>query len=755
MVGATEVTARTAGYGAWASPISAPALVAGAVGLHEVQADGEDLWWDEARPEEGGRVQLVRLDGATGERADVLPDGFAARTRVHEYGGGAWRAHDGVVYFSNWSDQRLYRLAPGAEPVALTPEGCRYADMDVAADGTWLVAVREDHRGEGEAVNEIVRIDTVTGDEQVLVSGPDFVASPRLGEWHRTCLAWTQWDHPDMPWDAAEVWVGTLDDDGLVEAERLAGGPGEWASQPTWAGGRLWLTSDADEWAAIERAAADEADASTARLVRRVPWWRRLLGLGSGPTAPDEEIGAVEPGRRFAEVYRWDGGDLEPVTWDLGGDEATPPWVFRMSRMVPDPEPRDQPGGPEGPPDDGSMRDWLPRGTVAVSREGVDRLVRVEDDEARVIETPYTAWSSLEQVPGGVVAVAASFTGEPAIVRVRVGTNQEHGASGADADDEDAPSTVDRSTEGAVAPAGRAEATGFGSVGIDIVRPPRDLGLRPEQISVPESISFPSAGGRTAHALYYPPINPDAAAPAGEKPPLLVDIHGGPTAAARSQFQLGVQFWTSRGFAVVDVNYGGSTGYGRAYRDLLKGQWGVVDVEDCVAAATFLAERGDVDPDRLAIRGGSAGGFTTLAALAFHDTFAAGVSKYGVADLAVLAQETHKFESRYLDSLIGPWPEAEARYRERSPLFHADRISVPLLVLQGLEDEVVPPNQSELIVEALKSNGVPVAYLAFEGEQHGFRKAETIVRAVEAELSFYGQVFGFDPPGITDPVPLG
>ena len=263
-----------------------------------------------------------------------------------------------------------------------------------------------------------------------------------------------------------------------------------------------------------------------------------------------------------------------------------------------------------------------------------------------------------------------------------------------------------------------------------------------------------SGGGRTAHALYFPPTNPDHAGPEGEKPPLLVDIHGGPTGAARSQFQLGVQFWTSRGFAVVDVNYGGSTGYGRAYRDLLKGQWGVVDVEDCVAAAEYLAERGDVDRDRLAIRGGSAGGFTTLAALAFHDTFAAGVSKYGVADLAVLAQETHKFESRYLDSLIGPWPAAEDLYRERSPLFHADHIRVPLLVLQGLEDEVVPPNQSELIVDALKANGVPVAYLAFEGEQHGFRKAETIVRAADAELSFYGQVFGFDPVGVSDPVEL-
>jgi dipeptidyl aminopeptidase/acylaminoacyl peptidase len=376
-------------------------------------------------------------------------------------------------------------------------------------------------------------------------------------------------------------------------------------------------------------------------------------------------------------------------------------------------------------------------------------------------------------VGGGIVAVAAGPTAEPSIVDIfpAGGTLVVDGVVQHDDDDDDedpddlvnAPTLSPEEIEGLVAAGARLVPVAAGGptkaprpkdVDWFAVREPRDLGLSKEQISLPESIDFPSANGRTAHALYYPPVNPDHVGPDGEAPPLLVDIHGGPTAAARSQFQLGIQFWTSRGFAVVDVNYGGSTGYGRAYRDLLKGQWGVVDVEDCVAAAEFLAERGDVDPARMAIRGGSAGGFTALAALAFHDTFAAGMSEYGVADLAVLAQETHKFESRYLDSLIGPWPEAEDLYRERSPLFHADQIRVPLLVLQGLEDEVVPPNQSELIVDALKANGVPVAYLAFDGEQHGFRKAETIVRAAEAELSFYGQVFGFDPVGVTDPVAL-
>jgi dipeptidyl aminopeptidase/acylaminoacyl peptidase len=281
---------------------------------------------------------------------------------------------------------------------------------------------------------------------------------------------------------------------------------------------------------------------------------------------------------------------------------------------------------------------------------------------------------------------------------------------------------------------------------VEVVVAPRDLGLDPSWFSVPVPIDFPTAGGVTAHALLYPPTNPDATAPDGERPPLLVMIHGGPTAAARPMLQLSRQYWTSRGFAVVDVNYRGSTGYGRSYRDLLRGEWGVADVEDCAAVCAFLVERGDADPDRLCIRGGSAGGFTTLAAITFHEVFAAGASHYGVADLGVLAEETHKFESRYLDGLVGPWPEARATYEARSPIFHTDQIDRPLAVFQGLDDPIVPPNQAEMIVEALRTKGVPVAYLAFEGEQHGFRQAQNIRAALDGELSFYAQVLGFDLP---------
>ncbi|MET0728456.1 MAG: prolyl oligopeptidase family serine peptidase, partial [Acidimicrobiales bacterium] len=276
----------------------------------------------------------------------------------------------------------------------------------------------------------------------------------------------------------------------------------------------------------------------------------------------------------------------------------------------------------------------------------------------------------------------------------------------------------------------------------------------PAWCSAPEAVEFPTGGGVRAHALFYPPTNPDTTAPAGELPPLLVMIHGGPTSAARPMLQLARQYWTSRGIAVVDVNYRGSTGYGRAYRDLLRGQWGVADVEDCVAVCRDLVAQGRVDPDRLCIRGGSAGGFTTLAALAFDDSFAAGASHYGISDLGVLAAETHKFESRYLDGLVGPWPDARATYEERSPIFHIDRIDRPLAVFQGLDDPVVPPNQAEMIVEAVRAKGVPVAYVAFEGEQHGFRQAKNIRASLDGELSFYAQVLGFALPPDEDITPI-
>ena len=293
----------------------------------------------------------------------------------------------------------------------------------------------------------------------------------------------------------------------------------------------------------------------------------------------------------------------------------------------------------------------------------------------------------------------------------------------------------------------------FAAAEVDVLRGSGGTRLDPAQVSVPEAITFDS-GGEQAHAFYYPPVNSGFEAPPGERPPLIVVTHGGPTGAARVVFAADVQFWTTRGFAVVDVNYRGSTGYGRAYRERLNGQWGLVDVADAVNAARALVAEGKADPARLIIRGGSAGGYTTLAALAFHDVFSAGASYYGISDIEILAHDTHKFESRYLDSLIGPYPAMRDVYRARSPLHAADGLDCALILFQGLEDKVVPPNQSEMMADAVRRKGLPVAYVTFEGEQHGFRRVESIVRSLEAELDFYGAVFGFTPADAIAPVAI-
>jgi dipeptidyl aminopeptidase/acylaminoacyl peptidase len=636
----------TAPYGSWPTPITSELVVAAAVRFSEVRVDGEAVVWSEGRPAEGGRTQLVRRAGDDDAPAEVLPPDRNARTAVHEYGGAAWWVHEGVTWFVDWADQRLYRLEPGDEPAALTPRpavdrGDRFADGDVAPDGRTIVCVRERHAAEGGPVrNEIVRLDArLPGKPEVLVTGPDFVAAPRLSPDGGT-LAWLQWRHPDMPWDATLLTVRDL---ATEEETVVAGGAGESVLQPMWRpDGSLWFLSDS------------------------TGWWN---------------------------LYRWvPGADIEHVV-RVDAEIGVPAWTLGGARYA-----------------------VLADGRVVFARwrGGFDGLaVREPDGTVADLDLPFTAVPAVRALgPHAVVVVAGTPAQELGVHRVDLG------------------------------PAGPA---------VTPLRPPRELGLDPASLSTPEAVVFPSSAPdgapRTAHALFYPPTNPAFRGPDDALPPLLVVIHGGPTAAAVPVLSLDLQYWTSRGFAVVDVNYGGSSGYGRAYRELLDGQWGILDVTDCLAAARWLARAGRVDGDRLCIRGGSAGGFTTLTALARADTpFAAGADYFGVADLEALAVETHKFESRYLDRLVGPYPQAREVYVERSPLTHVDRFSRPLIVLQGSEDAVVPPKQSEVIVDALRAKRVPVAYLLFAGEQHGFRRAENLRRALDAELSFYAQVLGFELP---------
>jgi dipeptidyl aminopeptidase/acylaminoacyl peptidase len=634
-------------YGSWRSPLTPDLLVEKFVGLSYPQPWGEAVVWVEMRSQEGGRYVIVRGD-PDGSVTDLTPEGFNARTLVHEYGGLAYAVHGDTLFFANFADQRLYRIQPGGAPEPITPappapRSNRYADPVVSPDGRWLVCVRERHTGD-EVVNEVVALPTDgSAEPRILAGGHDFYSFPRLSP-DGARLAWICWDHPRMPWDGTELWEAPVDA-GLHPgtARLVAGSADESVTQPRYApDGRLHFVSD------------------------RSGWWNLYAGAEGGAQA-------IAP--RDAEF-------------------AGPDWVFGQCSYV------------FG--DDGSL-------VATWGQAGADHLgiLRPGEAEFTEIETRFTVLGSLKPFGSGVVTVAANAAEAPAVVEISV------------------PSGLSR-----------------------VIHRSRELELPPDLISIPRAIEFPTEGGLTAHAIYYPPANPDFAGPENERPPLVVISHGGPTSATSTALNLGIQFWTTRGIGVVDVNYGGSTGYGREYRRRLNGAWGVVDVDDCVNAARYLAEQGEVDGDRLVIRGGSAGGYTTLCALTFRDAFACGGSHYGVADAGALATDTHKFESRYLDGLIGPWPEARALYEERSPIFHTDRLNTPLILFQGLEDEIVPPAQAERMADALRRKGVPFAYLAYEGEQHGFRKAENIKRTAEAELYFYGRILGFQPADDLPPVEI-
>ncbi|MBP9500725.1 MAG: S9 family peptidase [Candidatus Promineofilum sp.] len=634
-------------YGSWNSPITSDLLVGGTISLSQPWVDGDAIYWVEGRPSEGGRNVIVRL--ASGRQEDVTPAGFNARTRVHEYGGGDYTVHDGVIYFSNFADQRLYRQPIGGAPEAITPAvSLRYADAIFDPARNRLICVREDHRTEGrEAINTLVAIPTTGGEQTVLAEGHDFYATPRLSpDGHR--LAWLTWDHPNMPWDGTQLWLADVAGDGSIGNKRLvAGGPTESVFQPAWSpDGVLYFISD------------------------RTGWWNlyRLNGDAAEALAPME-------------------ADFGMVQWvfGLGTYIFTSPAELICSYTQ----------------DGHSFMAHLDTTTKALSSLDVSGTLL------------YPSHSRIVAGDGFVVYIAASPTQPQSVVRYDLAT----GAS-------------------------------------EVLKRSTDLAIDEGYISIAQPIEFPTEGGLTAHGYYYPPRNREYTAPNGERPPLVVLSHGGPTSATTADFSLARQYWTSRGFALLDVNYGGSTGYGRAYRQRLNGNWGIVDVDDCANGARYLVEQGLADGDRLIIRGGSAGGYTTLCAITNRDVFKAAASHYGVSDAEALAQETHKFESRYLDNLIGPYPASRDIYMKRSPIHVADRCTAALILFQGLDDEVVPPNQSERMYAAVRRRKLPVAYVAFEGEGHGFRQAKNIKRAMEAELYFYGRVFGFEPAGDIEPVAI-
>lgn len=625
-----------ASHGTWTSPITAESLTAAAARIDEVRVDGRHTWWLESRPWESGRNALVRHDPHTGELHDVLPEPWNVRSRVHEYGGGAYAVGGGLLVFSDFVTGRLFRISTHEfpdplDPTPFTPDaGVRFGGLVLHEHQVY--AVRETARPEREPINELVRLDvygTNPDGGRVIATGTDFVSRPAVSP-DGTRIAWIEWDHPNMPWDSTRLMVGDLTHDGIEHARFLAGGDGVSVQQPEFAAdGTLWFISDETGFWNLYR--EEDGQPSAAFLSEEdfgSPQW--VLGIVDYALRPD---GTVLTRRWVGASARL--GLLNPAAGTLTDIE-----------------------------DEGTMFDSLQAagGEIAYRRGLPDRLPEV---------------------------VRGPVDGE----RVVIGRSSPH--------------TPD-----------------------------------PAYVSRPEPWTWTNSVGQEVHGLLYRPANPDVTAPEGELPPLLVGIHGGPTARAEAAYASQTQFWTSRGFAILDVNHGGSTGYGREYRERLRGQWGVVDIDDSVTGAASLASAGVVDGTRLAIHGGSAGGYSVLRALTTSTLFTAGTSYYGISDLALLVSDDHKFESRYTFGLVAPWPEGEAIYAERSPINHIEALSGELLLFQGSDDLVVPLSQAELMADAMRAAGKDVALIVYDGEGHGFRKAATIIDSLERELAHYQRAFG-------------
>lgn len=625
---------RRAPYGSWESPLDAAEVARAATRIFQPRRNGDQVNWLELRPAEGGR--MVLMQDLRGQRTELTPPPYSARSRVHEYGGGSYCVAGRDCWFVNDEDQAVWHRDGDGDIRRLTPaDERRYADLVRDPVRPRLLAVCEDHAAGAEPENSVVAIGD-DGSVTTLLSGNDFYAALRLDRAGER-LAWLTWDHPNLPWDANTLWVAPLDADGKPEAPvRIAGGENEAVFQPEWLrDGRLGFVADPDGW------------------------WNH---------------------------YAWRPGQPVRRLSEMDSEAGLPQWVFGQSTWG------EVAGGLLG----------------AMTRDGAWDLWLF--GEGLAARQPWRLEAVEHLSTDGKEAVA--LAGAP-----------------------------DRST------------------GVYVMNGPNyrphllaDCGPLPideHWISLPEPVAFPTADGSEAYANFYPPANPLFTGPAGTAPPVIVKCHGGPTSAASTAFDARIQFWTTRGFAVLDVNYRGSTGFGRAYRERLYGHWGIADVEDCVAGIRHLAERGLADADAAFISGGSAGGYTVLSALAFTDAFRAGASYYGVADLEGLFDTTHKFESRYDHRLLGVHgdPATRQRIAERSPLRYAHRIRCPVIFFQGGEDRVVPPEQSRQMHAALRTAGIPTAYLEFPDERHGFRRAENIIAALEAELAFFCRVLGVNPAG--------
>ena len=630
-------------YGSWPSAIDADHVAAAGRRMTDLRIDDAvdppQLYWIESVPEQAGRNTLMRMPvgGDSAAAVSLLAAPMSARSAVHEYGGAAFVVHAGRVWFVNAADQAVWQFEANAEPAPLTDpqDNVHFADLQVDTRRDRLFVVAETPQTDAEPRATVEAIDS-RGQRQVVAEGHDFYASPRLAP-AGDRLVWLAWNHPDMPWDATELWQAAIAADGTIGTPTRRWAPGVSLFGPVFAPeGWLHVVCDADNWWNIYREPDPKAtDAAFIQL--------------TGETA----------------------------------EFAVPQWVFGQSCYG---------FGPDG------------RLYAMCTRDGRWQLGEVDTDSGRFDAWPLASdfFEQLCVVGDRVIVIAGDAQTPKHILSV-------------DPDDSDRCRVL-RSGDGL---AERA------------------------RLSSPESVSWPTADNDIAHGLFYAPANADYAGPGDERPPLILKCHGGPTGATSTALDARIQYWTSRGFAVLDVNYRGSTGYGRAYRARLNDAWGVADVADCVHGARYLAERGAIDSARVLISGSSAGGYTVLCVLTFTDAAAAGASYYGIGDLSRLMASTHKFESRYLDRLIGADP---ARLQARSPLAHAGSLRCPVLFLQGLKDRVVPPDQAETMAAALREQGVPVAYVTFADERHGFRDAANIRTAINSERVFYRRVLAIESP---------
>lgn len=609
----------------WISPITAEKVASGSIQMEFIELDGDDIYWIEKRPNEGGRSVIIRRR-KDGTIEDVIPSPYNVRSRVHEYGGRPYTVSKGIIYFINFDDQRLY-IQEGNDVRACTDGRIRLADFFVVEEG--IIAVAEDHTNAG-VENFLALVNLKTGEVHKLACGQDFYAAPTLSPDGKK-LAWLTWNHPHMPWDSTQLWTADYIKGSLTHTHCIKDDKNVSIFQPQWSPNEtLTYVSDKNGW------------------------WNLFQNVG-------ENAKIIFP--IHAEFGR-------PL-WILGMST----WGFIGSDII-----------------------------AAFQEKGSWKIAYISPKESEIYLLPFEASniSSLRTNDHKAVFIADFPLDAQKVVSYDLATK-------------------------------KIEVIGGKAL---------DPLISKEYYSQGEALTFPTEKGRMAHAFYYPPKNRDFILPSSLKPPLLVSAHGGPTAQTSCSFNSVIQFWTSRGYAFLDVNYTGSTGYGRAYRDALKGNWGLIDWKDCEAGARFLIDKGLVDPTKITIHGHSSGGYTTLCALTWDSLFCAGASYYGISDLALLAVETHKFEARYMDELVGELPACKDIYHDRSPLYHPHLLSKPIIFFQGMDDKVVPPNQAEMLFDILKKRNIPTELVLYEGEQHGFRQAKNIQDALEREYQFYLKVFG-------------